>query len=69
MLNINYTSINDELTKRILSLIPEHPEILDMDNAFLLFKIPTFSCSDLNPSLAQAIWSLSNAKRIYNEGN
>ncbi len=52
----------DELTRRILALIPEHPEILEMDEPWGLFKIPGFQCSDLAPSLPQASAAVSLAR-------
>ena len=61
----NYIVTADELTGRILKLIPDHKEILEMAEAFDLFKIKEFDCSDLQPSLAQAQWSLTKAKLLY----
>lgn len=61
----NYINVTDELTSRILKLIPAHKEILEMVEVFDLFKIKEFECSDLQPSLAQAQWSLTKAKLLY----
>ena len=54
-----------DLGGRILRLIPQNPKIMSITNAFDLFKIPGFECSDLKPSLAQAIGALSWAKSQY----
>jgi len=64
---LNYESTGNELADRILALIPSHPEILEMDDAWGLFKVDGFSCDDLAPSLAQAQWALSNAKKRANK--
>jgi hypothetical protein len=55
-----------ELERRILALIPDHPEILDMADSWDLFKVPGFKCSDLRPSLAQAAMALASAKNQHN---
>jgi len=62
-----YAKTADELTARILALIPTAPEILTMESVWDLFKVEGFNCSDLGPSMAQAQWALSNAKRIHSE--
>lgn len=54
-----------ELKERIERLIPEHPEILAIDNSWELFKVPGFRCEDLQPSLFQASWALGAAKEEY----
>lgn len=64
-MNDEYTSIADKLVERILTLIPEHPEILGLDSAWDLFNVPGFTCSDLGPTLAQAGWALAEAQRRY----
>jgi len=64
-----YADTADELTKRILALIPEHPEILTIDGPFALFKVPGFKCDDLQPSLFQAGWALAKARQLYREGS
>jgi len=61
----NYNYVGDELLNRILKLIPQHKEILEMAEPFDLFKIKEFECSDLQPSLAQAQWALTKAKLLY----
>ena len=53
------------LRDRIASLIPDHPEILEMDDPFGLFKIDGFSVDDISPSLAQAQWALASAKQTH----
>ena len=59
-----YESTANILRDRIVALIPTHPEILDMDNAWDLLKIPDFDCKDLQPSAFQASWAFNAAKRM-----
>jgi hypothetical protein len=61
---INYESTATALVDRISALMPTHPEILRMDSAWDLFKVPGFKCDDLQPSLAQARAALSLAKHL-----
>ena len=58
-----YVATADELVARILALMPAHPEIMGMDSAWDLFKVPGFKCDDIAPSLAQASWALAAAKQ------
>lgn len=60
-----YESTANELTNRILALIPTQPQILDLTSAWDLFKVPGFKCDDIGPSLAQASWALSSAQQAY----
>jgi hypothetical protein len=60
-----YTATADELTKRILVLIPAHPEIMTLGSPFDLFKINGFKCDDLGPSLTQAKWALGKARKLH----
>lgn len=60
-----YRFTADLLTQRILALIPEHPEILTLTDAWQLFKVPGFECADLQPSMAQADAALIIAKAIH----
>ncbi len=60
-----YETVAQELKRRILALIPDHPEILEMTDAWDLFKIPGFNCSDLDPSLAQADAAFVHAKAEF----
>lgn len=53
------------LADRIFDLIPEHPEIMTMESAWGLFKVPGFKCDDLQPSLAQAQYALTVARARY----
>ena len=64
-----YTATADELTKRILALIPAHPEIMTIESPFDLFKIDGFKCDDIGPSLAQAGWALGKARQIHKANN
>lgn len=65
---VTYTSTGEALKARILALIPTHPEILGLDSAWGLLKVPGFDCTDLGPSLGQATWALSAAQREYAAG-
>ena len=60
-----YESTANELSARILRLIDENPEIINMESAWDLFQVDGFDCSDLQPSLAQAGWALREAKRLF----
>ena len=60
-----YEATGNELADRILRMIPDHPEILEMESACDLFKIDGFDCSDLNPSLAQAGWAFNRARQVF----
>lgn len=66
-MNITYTETVELLAARITALIPEHPEILEMESAWDLFKVLGFVCDDLGPSLFQAQYALAKAKITYNE--
>ena len=67
MLYEQYESTGNELRDRILSLIPDYPEILEMDDCIKLFEIDGFKCDDLRPSLAQAGWAMRAAQRLFKE--
>lgn len=54
---MTYEATGNALIDRIEALIPEHPEILTMTNAFDLFKCG-LECDDLQPSFAQASMAL-----------
>jgi hypothetical protein len=60
-----YVATGNKLADRIAELIPTHPEILTMKDAFQLFKVEGFKCDDLDPSLAQAQWALAEAQSRY----
>jgi hypothetical protein len=59
-----YESIADALTERIVAL---GPRILDIEDAWGLFKVEGFKCDDLAPSLYQAQFALGKAKAIVRE--
>jgi hypothetical protein len=61
----DYEDTANELVRRIVALIPAHPEILSMDSPWDLFDINEFEYEDLEPSCFQAGWALANAKRQY----
>jgi len=61
-MRLDYNGISDELVRRIVALVPAHPEILTMRSAFDLFEVPGFECKDLAPSLAQAAAALGKAQ-------
>lgn len=60
-----YASTADDLVARIVALIPSQPQILTLDSAWDLFKVPGFECADLQPSLYQASFALAKAKAIH----
>lgn len=63
-----YEKTADELVNRILVIAPENKEkLLTMEDPFELFKINGFSCSDIEPSFAQACWALQKAKEIIGQ--
>lgn len=62
-----YQGTADELTNRILVLIPDNPQIMDMEKAWELYDIDDFKCDDLQPSTFQAGWALNKAKQLYRE--
>ena len=57
-----YEATANALVERIAALIPEHPEILALEDPWGLFKVPGFRCDDLQPTLAQAAAALAVAK-------
>ena len=61
-IRMSYEGVASSLVDRILALMPEHPELVTMDDPWQLFKVPGFQCDDLGPSLAQAGWALRNAQ-------
>ncbi len=60
-----YEETAELLSQRILSLIPDRPEILTIDSAWDLFEVPGFQCADLSPSLSQASFALARARKIW----
>jgi len=64
---MNYVNTADELVRRIEALIPTNPQILEIEDAFKLFRIPGFDYNDLEPTLYQASWALQKAKQNYRE--
>ena len=62
-----YSDTANALGERILALIEKQPEVLHLSNPFDLFKVPGFECADLQPSLAQAAYSLRWAQRKWEE--
>ena len=54
---MTYAGIANDLCDRIVALIPDHPEIMDMTSAWDLHGVEGFDCSDLRPSLFQATWA------------
>ncbi len=66
--NGTYGATADELCCRIFALIPDHPEVLKLKNAFDLFQIEGFKCDDLEPSYMQAACALAKAKGLHKLG-
>jgi hypothetical protein len=62
-----YSATADELVKRIFALIPTHPEILTMEDAWPLLRISEFKYADLQPSAFQATWALGKACQLWQE--
>ena len=60
-----YNGVAEELAKRILALIPDNPQLLEMTDCWELFKVPGFNCKDLGPTMFQAGWALNKAKHDY----
>ena len=67
-----YGSIAETLCQRIVTLAKSDPQkhdlIMELDDAWGLFKIEGFACDDLGPSLAQAQGAFSKAKAILRRG-
>ena len=59
-----YAETADILVDRIRALIPDHPEIMDLESAWDLFKVDGLNCSDLGPSAFQASWALRKAQQL-----
>ena len=64
----DYERTGNTLVDRIVALIPEHPEILDLDSPWDLFKCG-LKCNDLQPTLAQASAALGKAKFVFKNKN
>lgn len=64
----SYSATADTLVERIKALIPEHPEILEMNDPWALFRVDGFSTKGLDPTLFQAMWALEKAKQEYQNG-
>jgi len=57
-----YQATIEILYERIVKLLPQHPEILEMQSPFELFKIKEFNTLGLDTTLAQAVAVLSKIK-------
>lgn len=57
---MDYEATANELTDRVYAL---GPQILELDSAWDLLKIPEFECADLQPSAFQTQWALAQAKK------
>ena len=62
-----YTSVVHELEKRILAMMPEHPELVGMTTPWPLFDVDGFDCEDLGPSMAQASAALRGAQLLWKD--
>jgi hypothetical protein len=60
-----YNSVIFELINRITALIPEHPEIATIEDAWDLFDIPEFNVDDLQPSLFQVSQAVYLVQRNF----
>jgi hypothetical protein len=57
----------DELTRRVLELIPSNPKILTMLSPFEMLEIAEFEYKDLEPSTIQLSHAIGKAISIYND--
>jgi hypothetical protein len=57
-MTLTYERVAEELERRIEALVQQHPHVLKIHDPFDLFRIPEFTCTDLDPSMAQAIAAL-----------
>jgi len=62
-----YQKTTETLVETIKKLIPGNPQILAMNSAWDLFKVPGFKIDDgpNGPSYAQAAWALSKAQHDW----
>lgn len=60
-----YKNSTMEIYRRILALIPNHPEILEIQNVYDLRDVEGFKSDDLGVSFAQVSGALSAAKEVY----
>ena len=63
---MDYESSANELKLRIVKLIRNHEELLEISDVWRLFDYSDFNCGDLDPSFAQASWAFNQAKIIIN---
>ena len=65
----NYTNTGNQLAQKIQDLIPTHPQILIMEDPFLLTSIPELqeAIQALQPSMGQAQWALGHAKAKHRD--
>lgn len=62
---LGYVEDAEQAVKRIMALIPAHPEIMKIESPWMLFQIQGFNVSDLGLSAAQAAWALKEAQVRY----
>lgn len=55
------------LASRVLSLIPENPEILSLENPHRVVLTPGYDDSDLRPTIDEVNQAVREARRIYRE--
>ena len=67
VLPLAYTNVVHELEKRILAMMPEYPELVEMVDPWQLFRVEGFNCKDLEPSLAQASAALLGARLLWGD--
>ena len=67
----DYADTANSLADGIKAMILDHPEILEIQDVFDLFKVEGYKLVNdkFEPSLAQASWALQRAKQMYNEEN
>lgn len=66
-----YNEAGEEVSRRILALLPEHPElaICDVEKGMrLLLEIPEFDVDDIGPTMFQVGWALQKARYVHEFG-
>ncbi len=64
---INYEAAADKLVQRMLQTFEAHPDAAQLDDVWKMLKVPGFNCDDIGPSLFQAGWAFSMAKKLWRE--
>lgn len=62
-----YTRSTDLLYKRLVKLIPKHPEILELKSAFDLSKIKSFDLKGLDVTYTEVVAILDKVQQEHRE--